>query len=62
MRSHRKHGSPPNDSQCGGDKAFGVEGVYQTGFEAKDIAGQVEGTDLPAAVPESLTGSHRAAG
>src|SRR5262245_34345773 len=42
---------------CVGD-GFGRERMLVVGFETKDVAGQVEGSDLTAPIGENLVGAH----
>ena len=41
--------------------ASALKRVFVAGFEAEDVAGQMEGADLAAAVLQDLVGPHRAA-
>src|SRR5262245_5660510 len=50
-----------DEAQRGVEDGFGGEAMVGAGFQAKYVAGQVEGTDLAAAVGEQLVGAHRAA-
>ena len=50
-----------HEAQRGVEDGFGGEAMVRAGYEAEDVAGQMEGADLAAAVGEQLVGTHRAA-
>src|SRR5262245_77982 len=50
-----------HQAQRGVEDGFGGKAMGRAGFEAEDVAGQMEGADLAAAVGEQLVGAHRAA-